>query len=107
MRFFSHNNSQLNKKSLLSEFGVNLALLSAILFFGLVYIFSLNATATQGFKIKKLSAELSDLETQHKKLELQNSALQSISTIQAETAHLNFVPASNVTYIRDDNFALK
>lgn len=107
MRIYAQSNTPNPKKSNVTAFRVNLVLFSLILISGLVYIFSINAMATQGFRTKKLTSDLANLETQHKKLELQNSTLQSVATIQEDTSHLNFVPASNITYLKDDNFALK
>lgn len=107
MRDLSQTNIQTHSKSQVTALAINIGLASAILGLGLIYVFSVSAMATTNYRIKKLSYELSDLEAQHKKLELQNSTLQSVSTIQQETALLNFVPASSVTYIKDDNFALR
>ncbi|MBX4204873.1 MAG: hypothetical protein KW788_01635 [Candidatus Doudnabacteria bacterium] len=107
MRDLSHQNTQPKTHHNSTNLQVNLGLLSLTLMLALVYIFSANAMATTGFQIKKLSVELSDLEAQHKKLELENSTLQAVSTIQQKTAQLNFVPSTSVSYIKDDNFALK
>jgi cell division protein FtsL len=104
MRDLSQNNSQSKNRS---NFKINAGLFFLIISSALVYIFSANTMATTGFQIKRLSSQLTDLEEQHKKLELQNSTLQSVSTIQQKTASLNLVPSTNITYLKDDNVALK
>jgi hypothetical protein len=104
MRDLSQNNSQSKNRS---NFKINAGLFFLIISLSLVYIFSANTMATTGFQIKRLSSQLTDLEEQHKKLELQNSTLQSVSTIQQKTASLNLVPSTNITYLKDDNVALK
>jgi hypothetical protein len=86
---------------------INFALCLLLVAVGLVYLFSVNTMATEGYRIKQLSAQISKLEEEHKGLELQSSTLQSVSTIQSESTLSNFVPATNVTYIKDDSFALK
>jgi uncharacterized membrane protein len=106
MRDLSHNNLE-DKPNNFRVIRVNLGLLSIILVLGLVYIFSVNSMATEGFQIKKLSSQMTELEADHKKLELQNSSLQSVSAIQQKTASLNLVPATTITYLKDDNVALK
>jgi len=106
MRNFTHTDS-IKKHVNSGNLKVNLAVLSMLSVLVLVYIFAANAMATTGFEIKRLSMQLSDLEEQHKQLELQNSALQSVSTIKQETVKLNFVPATNITYVKDDNVAIR
>ncbi len=103
----STTNSQKKTHHKISTLQVNLILTGMITVLGLVYLFSINSLATEGFRIKQLSTQIAKLEDDHKDLELQNSTLQSVSNIQQQSALLNFVPATNVTYIKDDSFALK
>jgi len=74
---------------------------------GLVYLFQLNTLSTKGYEIREVEQEINQLEIQYKHLEHQVSNLQSINRIKQEASLLNFVPASDVTYINASDFALK
>lgn len=95
------------KRSKASPYVINIGIIACILFLTLTYLFSLNAMTTQAFKIKQLNLQLSKLEAEHNSLELENSNLQSVTTIEAQTRKLNFIPTTSITYIKDDNVALK
>jgi hypothetical protein len=106
MRDLSQVNN-VKKGRWINNFRVNASLVTLIAILGLAYIFSVNSIATAGFKIKKMSTDLANLQSQNQKLQLQNSTLQSVTYIQQETASLNLVPTTDITYLKDDNFALK
>ncbi|HEX5430223.1 MAG TPA: hypothetical protein VFX17_04070 [Patescibacteria group bacterium] len=103
MTISAHENFRKPKITVLRT---NLCLLAIILAMGAVYVYGTISMATENFNTKKLSAQISDLEDQHQKLELQNSSLQSVSTLQAESVQLDFVPAGKITYLKADNVAL-
>lgn len=108
MRDLSHTISQKpSKSSHISPYVINVGIGVCTLTLALTYLFSINSMATQGYKIKQLNTQLTKLEAERNSLELQNSNLQSVSSIQEKTQKLNFVPTTNVTYIKDDNFALR
>ena len=110
MRDLSYTLGQTTTKNSLftvSAFQINLVLVTCIVLLSLAYLFTINGMASAGMKIKKLDSTITQLELDHNKLELQNSSLQAVSTIQEATAKFNFVPTTNVSYIKDDNFALK
>ena len=85
---------------------LNISILVGIVFFGLLYFFEINALGTKGYEIQKLQAQIKALEDQQKTLQLQASDLQSITRIQDEATALNFVPSTNVTYLKTSDFAL-
>lgn len=94
-------------KTLDSTTQINLILLSLIVILGLTYLFVINSLSTKGYEIKKLQSQLNQLESEQKSLQVQASNLQSIDHIQQTAKLLNFVPATNVTYVNDSNYALK
>ena len=85
----------------------NLILLIVITLIGLVYLLEINSLGTKGYQIRQLEVKLKQLEIEQKNLQVQASSLQSINRIEQEAVKLNFVPAGNVTYIKDQDFALK
>ena len=94
-------------KSSVSPKVLNLSLLTAIGLFGFLYFFQMNFLSTSGYQIRRMETQLSVLEDQQKTLQLQASESQSIIRVQAQSQKLNFVPVTNVTYLKDSDFALK
>lgn len=86
---------------------LNLAIVSSIFILGLVYLFVINGLGTKGYQIRKLEEQVRTLENDQKNLQLQASDLQSINRIETEAKMLNFVPAGDVTYLKDSDFAFK
>jgi hypothetical protein len=86
---------------------INLILLGLIILFGLSYLFIINSLSTKGYEIKKLEQRLINLESSQKKLQVEAADLQSINNLQLEAAKLNFVPATNITYLKDPDYAFK
>ncbi|MGE5392865.1 MAG: hypothetical protein ACM3NH_03930 [Candidatus Saccharibacteria bacterium] len=103
-------NSVITKKKTKNPSAVlkwNIAILVSILSFGALYLFQINSLGTKGYVIRNLEVKIKQLETENKHLEVQTSSLKSITRIEQEAESRNFVPASNVTYIKDAGFALK
>jgi cell division protein FtsL len=110
MRDLSRNFPQTNSRNsykFFSAFGVNVGLAASVLVFGLIYIYTANGISTTTLKTRQLTAQISQLEAEHKKLELQNSTLQSVSTFGQQSVNFKFVPVTTVFYVKDDNFALR
>ena len=102
------NTSYLRKpKSTSSVVRLNTAILAAIILFAGTYLFQVNSLSTKGYEIRQLELKLKQLEAEQKNLEVQAGSLQSINRIQQESQKLNFVPATNITYIKEADFALK
>lgn len=85
----------------------NLSILAAITVFGLVYFFAVTAMATKGYEIKKLETQLTQILQDQKNLQIETSNLQSIDLIQQQAQKLDFVPSTNVTYLKNSDYALK
>lgn len=94
-------------KTTISVERLNFAILVLIILLGLVYLFAINSLSTKGYSIKKLQLEVDKLEAQQRNLQIQSSDLQSINRIQLQAIQQNFVPASNVTYIKAADYAIK
>ena len=86
---------------------LNMFLLILTFLLGIIYLFTVNSLSTKGYDIKKLQQSIAELEIEQKNLQVQTYELQSINRIQTEATKLNFVPAVNVTYIKDADYALK
>jgi len=93
--------------SSISHRAVNLVILVLIVVSGFAYLFIVNTIGTKGYEIRKLETQLKQLETEQKQLQIQSSDSQSINKIQLDAAKLNFTPATNVTYLKDSDFAFK
>jgi len=62
---------------------------------------------TKGYEIRRLEQQVRQVESEQKNLQIKASDLQSIDRIQTNAQSLNFVPATNITYLKDSDFALK
>jgi hypothetical protein len=72
------------------------ALLLANLLVGFFYLTQTNRTATYGYEIKSRENELTRLQEENKRLNLDYIRLQSMAEIEAKLENLNLVPADNV-----------
>ncbi|MBX4186866.1 MAG: hypothetical protein KW802_01220 [Candidatus Doudnabacteria bacterium] len=95
------------KTSSISIYRLNLAMFAATVLLSLTYLFVINSLGTKGYEIRKLDQQVRILEDQQKNLQMQAADMQSINRIQTEAKKLNFVPASNITYLKSSDFALK
>lgn len=86
---------------------INYMLLGAVIFLGFGYLFMVNSLGTKGYEIRRVEQKIANLEAEKNSLQLDASDLQSIDKIQSHAEKLNLVPSTNVTYIKDANFALK
>ena len=93
--------------SVISVYRLNLAILASIVLLGLMYLFVVNSLGTKGYEIRKLEEQIRLLQADQKNLQMQSSDLQSIGRIETEVSKLNFVPATNVTYLKAADYALK
>jgi len=85
----------------------NVAILACLVLISFLYLVQLNLLGTKGYQINKLEIMVKQLEVEQKYLEVEASSLQSINRIQTESSKLNYVPTTNVSYIKDSDFALK
>jgi cell division protein FtsL len=99
--------SKRKTKSTVSSYRLNLAIIASTMILGLVYLFVVNSLGTKGYQIRKLEEQVQAIASDQKSLQLQASDLQSINRIEAQAKQLNFVPNSNVTYLKDPDLAIK
>lgn len=90
-----------------SFFHLNLALVVLIVAFGFLYLFQINSLGTRGYEIRQLEQQIKVMQADNKALQIQSSTLSSITKIQQEAESLNMVPATEVTYLKENDFALK
>jgi len=81
--------------------------MAGTLLLGFGYLFTISSLGTKGYEIKRVETRLEAEEYEQQTLQIQSSDLQSINQIQGQAAAGRFVPVTNVTYIKDANFALK
>jgi cell division protein FtsL len=94
-------------KSYSSALPINLAVIALIVASGFLYLFQVNALGTRGYEIRQLEQKIKAAQAEHKSLQIHSSSLSSITQIQKDAEGMNMVPASNVTYIKESNFALR
>jgi hypothetical protein len=99
--------SKTKSKSSVSAYRLNLAIIVSSAILGFVYLFIVSSLGTKGYDIRKLEQQVVSLQAEQKILQTQASDLQSIQHIKSEVQQLNFVPATNVTYLKESDFALR
>lgn len=90
-----------------SALHMNLAVLVLIVTFGFLYIFQINSLGTRGYEIRQMEQKIKVLQAENKALQIESSSLSSITTIQKDAETMNMVPANNVIYIKEADFALR
>lgn len=94
-------------ENLVSTKAFNISVLAAIIFFGFLYFFEINALGTKGYQIRNLEQQINKVQEDQKNLQIKASDLQSINRIQEQAQALNFVPTGNIIYLKNSDFALK
>jgi hypothetical protein len=74
--------------------------LLGIIVFGLLYVFVVNHTASQGYQMRDLEQQISTLERETKVLKLNVAELQSMESIGSRIVGMEFVPVAEVQYLR-------
>jgi uncharacterized membrane protein len=85
----------------------NVLLAGLIIFFGFAYLFQVNSLGTQGYEIRQMEQKVKVLQAENKSLQIHSSSLSSITKIQRDAELLNMVPATDVVYLKDSDFALR
>jgi cell division protein FtsL len=85
----------------------NFLLIAFIVVLGFVYLFQINSLGTRGYEIRQLEQKIKIMQTENKALQIQSSSLSSITYIQKKAESFNMIPATNATYMKDTDFALK
>ena len=79
---------------------VGMAVLVLLVGSVLGYLIQVNNFSTKGYEINRLQSQLTALQEQHDKLQVQAAEAQSIQRIQNDPAVLNMVPTGQMTYIQ-------
>ena len=76
------------------------ALVSIVLIFAFgVYLFEINNMSTQGYQIRELEKQISELSAENKKMELDLVEYRSMSYLSNKMAELDLVEGAEITYI--------
>lgn len=77
---------------------LNTALGVAVLALGLAYLLQTNTTATSGFVVKDMERQRSELDEQHRALEIKVAELQSFQRIEGRLDDLDLVAKARPEY---------
>ena len=104
---FSSTKKKAKADSPSSVLHLNIALVVLIVAFGFLYLFQINTLGTRGYEIRQIEQQIKVMQVENKTLQIQSSSLSSITQIQKEAESLNMVPATEVTYLKEADFALR
>lgn len=100
------SSSQVNK--LVSVFDnpkMRVILIVSAVFFGLLYLWLVNSSATAGFELSDLEKNVVSLEQEYKKLEIEYAALHSLDHVEQVGEDMQLVASTNVEYVGDTGVA--
>lgn len=73
--------------------------ITALVFVGVLYLFAVNRTAMQGYRMREIEQYVEEVRLQNQNMELELASRQSMPYIQSQVNGKDFVTAKNVTYI--------
>ncbi|OGY45404.1 MAG: hypothetical protein A2744_04335 [Candidatus Buchananbacteria bacterium RIFCSPHIGHO2_01_FULL_44_11] len=91
------------KSAKLIKFNVqvlNSVILTLVIFLGVTYLVQINGLVSQGYQIKDLEVEISQLQQAADDLRLESLGLQSMDNVQGKISQLNMVEAGPVEYLQ-------
>jgi len=88
-----------SKKMRLSIQTLNLTILGLIVFASVSYLVQVNALVTQGYQIKDLESQISQLEESARSLKLESLELGSMDKVRGKISQLNMVAAGPAEYL--------
>lgn len=88
---------------------LNVVVIFLIVLTGILFIWTINDTATAGFKVKEFEQKIEELKKTNERLEFQIAELQSLGTIQEKIKSLNLemISVAKVEYLSPSNLAVK
>ncbi len=64
-----------------------------------LYVFLVNSTAAQGFRMRELENYIEMIRTENRNLELKVAGLQSMQSVEARLTDQGFVPVARLEYV--------
>jgi cell division protein FtsB len=90
-----------------NRFRLSLVLISIVCLGALViYLAQINSLSTKGFEMRELQKQITMLQAENEKLELQMLDMQALSSLVERARSLQLVASSDVRYISGANTAL-
>lgn len=86
---------------------MRLVLIVAVVFFGLLYLWLVNSSATAGFELSDLEKQLVTLESDYQKLEIEYAALHSLEHVESMGADMELVASTQVEYVGNTGVATR
>ncbi|PIR76033.1 MAG: hypothetical protein COU32_04310 [Candidatus Magasanikbacteria bacterium CG10_big_fil_rev_8_21_14_0_10_42_10] len=74
-------------------------LLVAIVIFGVLYLFKINTVSTQGFVISDLQDQVTQLERENKRLDVEVASHRSMNSIEGRLSGTNLVAVGDMQYV--------
>lgn len=93
-------------KLVLGRKALSYSLIAMVAMMAFAYMALINIRVTKGFEIKDLEVRLTELQKSQRLLERQAAELQSIQNIEQKVNMSNFVPTTNVSYLKPVDYAI-
>lgn len=80
-----------------------IVVLACAVFSGLLYIYSINQTATKGIEIRRIETEISRYKEENELLKIREAELKSLYNIEESSKNLQMVDSENVKYLEESS----
>lgn len=93
--------TKINKKSeqLLGSINLSFVVIFFLVLAGIIYMYSINASAVKGYKIRQAEKEISELKKSNEQLKIKEAELKSLYHIEEVSKDLDMVEVNNISYI--------
>ncbi|MFC1645362.1 hypothetical protein ACFL08_05035 [Patescibacteria group bacterium] len=82
---------------------INVIMIVVFAAIGSFYVYSMNGSAMQGYKIKEIEKEIEELKGEEDKLMIREAELNSLYRLEEEGRNLDMHEVGDVIYVREDN----
>ncbi|MDI6778211.1 MAG: cell division protein FtsL [Patescibacteria group bacterium] len=96
---FGERKGALKSRPKMGRVTLSFFLVTLICALGVFYIFEVNNLATKGYEIDKLEKQLSNLQKENERLQIQAAELKSMYKIEEKTKDLNMIAPKDVSYL--------
>ncbi len=82
-----------------AKFGILLG--AFVVVSGILYLYSINASAVKGYQIRQIEKDISELKKENDRLKIREAQLKSLRKIEESSRNVNMGDAKNISYLEE------